>query len=417
MSKRLVVGAVLIGLLALWMGAALGAEAVTKAGVVKGNNEFALGLYGKLRGEKGNLFFSPYSISTALAMTYAGARDNTAAEMKAVLRLPGGPDDKTLHDAFGALVGDLNAAGKRGKFKLSVANALWAQQDYKFLATFTGLVAKNYDAGLTPLDFARQTEASRKTINKWVEDKTQDKIKELLKKGIVTPDTRLVLTNAIYFKGDWRYQFDKKRTKDAPFWVSVPAGKTVAERPVKVEVPMMYRKGNFEYANLETSQLLQLPYKGGELSMVILLPSPHVGMLRKLEESLTTANLAKWLGAARKREVHVHLPRFKMTSEFSLAGTLSAMGMKDAFAPGKANFSGMDGTYDLFISAVVHKAFVDVNEEGTEAAAATGVVVGVTSAPMHPSPVFRADRPFVFLIRENKTGSILFMGRVTNPKK
>ena len=413
--KLFVVGLILIGLLAVWMGAALGAEKVTPASTVKGNNAFALDLYGRLSQEQeGNLFFSPYSISTALAMTYAGARGDTAAEMKTALHFGAAPDDKALHDAFGRLVGDLNAAGKKGKFKLSVANALWAQRDYKFLKEFTGLVTKSYDAGLTPLDFARQTEAARKTINAWVEKQTQDKIKELLKKGILTPLTRLVLTNAIYFKGDWASQFDKKRTKDARFNLGVPKG---YRGPVMmVKTPMMYQKAKFRYADLKTFQLLQMPYRGDQLSMVVLLPKAyHTEDMAALEKSLTTANLSNWLRRAHKREVRVYLPKFKMTSEFSLKDTLMAMGMKDAFTK-KANLSGMDGTYRLYISAVVHKAFVDVNEEGTEAAAATAVVVALRSAAPRQL-IFRADRPFIFLIRDTRTSSILFIGRVMNPKK
>ena len=415
LRTRLVVGAILIGLLALWMGAALGAEKTAKENVVEGNNAFALDLYAKLSEAEGNLFFSPYSISTALAMTYAGARGETADEMKATLHLPGGPADKTLHDAFGTLVRELNAAGEKGAFKLSVANALWAQHDYEFLDAFTRLVTASYDAGLTGLDFKGETEAARQTINKWVEEQTQDKIKDLLKPGVLTPLTRLVLTNAIYFKGDWASQFDKDRTKDAPFYLCFPANARVALEPI--QVPLMFQKGDFQYADLKTFQLLQMPYKGDELSMVVLLPKDRsTEALAALEASLTAENFAKWLGRMGRLEVEVYLPRFKMTSEFSLKEMLVAMGMKDAFAPGTADLSGMDGTRDLFISAVVHKAFVDVNEEGTEAAAATGVVVGVTSVAPHPTPVFRADHPFLFLIRENESGAILFIGRVMNPK-
>ena len=417
--RMFLVGLVLVGLLAAWMGAALGAEAVTKDSVIKGNNEFALDLYGQLREQKGNLFFSPYSISTALAMTYAGARGNTATEMDATLHFGGAPTNPVLHKTFGALVADLNAAGKRGKVKLAVANALWPHRDYTFLPAFADLVTKDYDAGLTPLDFKTKTEAARLMINRWVEQKTRDKIKELLKPGFLTPMTRLVLTNAIYFKGDWYSPFDKKRTKDAPFYLARPKGyRGIVER---VQVPLMYRKGGFGYADLKTSQLLQMPYKGNELSMVVLLPKEKTTQaMAALEKSLTAANVTKWAGAARWQNVRVYLPRFKVTSEFSLAGTLTAMGMKDAFVGGKADFSGMDGTSKLFISAVVHKAFVDVNESGTEAAAATAVGISVTSAAPGPAPppiIFRADHPFLFLIRDNTTGSVLFIGRVMNPKK
>ncbi len=373
--------------------------------VVNGNNAFALDLYAKLSAQEGNLFFSPYSISTALAMTYAGARGNTWDEMKKALHFPLNPTERALHDAFGKLVHDMNAAGKKKGYQLSVANALWAQEDYKFLDEYTGLVTKSYDAGLNKLDFRTATEAARETINKWVEKQTNDKIKDLLKPGVLDPMTRLVLTNAIYFKGDWASKFKKEATQDLPF--------TLANGE-KIKAPLMQQTGEFGYADLSEDmvgggfRVLEMPYAGDELSMVILLPE-------RIEKFMPTQqNISAWLGVLRKQKVVVFLPKFKMTSEFKLNDTLSALGMKDAFVADKADFSGMDGTKSLFISAVVHKAFVDMNEEGTEAAAATGVVVGVTCMPQAP-PVFKADHPFVFLIRDKKTGGILFMGRVMNP--
>jgi serpin B len=374
-----------------------------EAALVAGNTAFACELYAQLRAQEGNLFLSPYSISSALAMTCAGARGNTAAEMKKALRLT--VEDERLHAGLGALTRRLNDGGKGGQYQLAVANALWGQKDYKFLDSFLALNEKHYGAGLSLLDFKGATEGARGTINAWVEKQTKERIKDLLRPGVLTADTRLVLTNAIYFKGDWAEQFAKDATRDEPFHPA--AGKTVA-------VPMMHRTAGFGYLEGEGFQALSLPYKGDALSMVVFLPG-KAGSLTDFERSLTAENLARWLPQLGRREVEVSLPKFKVTAEFSLARTLEAMGMKDAFAAGAADFSGMDGTKELFIGAVVHKAFVAVDEKGTEAAAATGVVMALAAAP-EPPPAFKADRPFVFAIRDNASGSILFLGRVADPK-
>ncbi len=421
MCRVMRTGAVALALVAVSVASAGPAYAAGAPGdvksVVAGSNEFALDLYGKLSAQEGNLFFSPFSISTALAMTSAGARGNTEFEMAQALRLIVEEADRreagakrpmrreAVASAFGQLLGDLNAGGEKGSYQLSVANALWAQKDYKFLDDFTNLVTKNYDAAVNNMDFAGAAEEARHTINAWVEKQTRDKIKELLKPGVVNADTRLVLTNAIYFKGDWRLQFKKDQTRDEPFTLAAGA---------KADVPMMQQKDKFKYMEGDGFQALELPYAGGELAMVVLLPRKADG-IGALEKALTLKNLSAWLTQLHQQEATVFLPKFKMTSEFKLNDALTALGMKDAFVPDKANFSGMDGTENLFISAVVHKAFVYVNEAGTEAAAATGVVIGVTSMPREPV-VFRADHPFVFLIRDAKTGSILFLGRVMNPK-
>jgi serpin B len=392
--------------------------------VVAGNNEFALNLYQRLRGEEGNLFFSPYSISTALAMTYAGARGQTASQMAEVLcfpvesgraeqsapksGLPAELDSQQFASAFGTLVKDLNAKGRKGAYQLAVANALWGQKGYGFLGQFMDFVEKHYGGRLNEVDFAGVTEAARQTINAWVEKQTNDKIKNLIARGVLDSMTRLVLTNAIYFKGDWASQFDKDRTQqNAPFTLSDGG---------KVNVPMMNQQERFRYMETETFQGLELAYAKDELSMIVLLPK-DVNGLGALEKSITQKNLSQWLGRLGKREVVVFLPKFKLTSQFRLASVLKAMGMTDAFSR-SADFSGMDGKRDLFISAVIHKAYVDVNEEGTEAAAATGVTMRLTSVgPGGRPPVFRADHPFLFLIRDNRSGSILFIGRVMNPNK
>jgi len=394
------------------------ARGKTEEVVVEGNNRFALALYAKLREQRGNLFFSPYSISAALAMTYAGARGETEAQMAKVLHFPtvlaekGPPssaerkvcDQERFHSAFGAIIKDLNAKGEKGNYELSVANALWGQKGYGFLAEFLELIEAKYGGKLNEVDFITATEAARRTINIWVEKETKDKIKNLIQKGVLTPLTRLVLTNAIYFKGNWARQFKKKNTKEAAFTLL---------NGEKVDSPMMNQTADFKYMQARYFQALELPYIDEELSMIIFLPKKFDG-LRDFEKTLTTENLSKWLARLRKRKVVVSVPKFKETCQFRLADVLKSMGMTDAFL-GKADFSGMNGKRDLFISAVIHKAFVDVNEEGTEAAAATAVV-GVTAVRPEEIPVFRADHPFLFLIRDNDSGSILFIGRMMNPR-
>lgn len=383
--------------------------------VVQGNNEFAVQLYAKLRATEGNLFFSPYSISTALAMTYAGARGETESQMATVLHFPTAAgqapaetvlDPAQFHAAFGSIIKDLNRRAEKADFQLSVANALWGQKGYEFLRDFLQLVRARYGGRLTELDFVRATEAARKTINTWVEKKTNNKIKELIKPGVLDAMTRLVLTNAIYFKGNWARQFKDDRTRPAPF--TLLSGQNV-------DVPMMNQTAEFGYMEAEDFQALELPYVDNELSMIILLPR-QIDALPEFERTLKPENLSQWLGKIHRREVVVSVPKFKMTSQFSLASVLKSMGMTDAFSATAADFSGMTGGRDLFISAVIHKAYVDVNEEGTEAAAATGVTMRLTSVGPGQTPVFRADHPFLFLIRDNRSGSILFIGRVMNPK-
>jgi serpin B len=371
--------------------------------LARGNAGFAINLYGEIRHREGNLFLSPYSISAALAMTSAGARRNTAAQMDQVLRF--GLKGESLHATFSTLTDDLNEMGKQGDFELSVANALWGQQGFSFLDPFLDLNKKYYGAGLNLLDFQSDTEGARRTINNWVEKETKEKIKDLLKPGVLNAMTRLVLTNAIYFKGKWAQQFDAESTRDEDFWVT-------PEKSVKT--PMMHQTEDFGYIETESFQALELPYEGDSLSMVVLLPRAKDG-LPALEQALDADTLFDWLDRMTEQEVIVALPRFRVTSEFGLAAVLAAMGMEDAFSLEKADFSGMTGKKDLYISAVVHKAFVDVNEEGTEAAAATAVTMMLTAVREMP-PVFRADHPFIFLIRDRGSGSLLFMGRLANPE-
>jgi len=371
--------------------------------LIEGNNTFAFSLYGKLKAPPDNVFFSPYSISTALAMTYAGARGNTAKQMADTLHFKLCPD--SLHEAFGKLQRRFNTQGQKKNYELTVANTLWGQQGFGFLEKFLNLTRTHYDAALNEVDFIRQTEKARQTINAWIEKKTNQKIKDLIKPGILNQLTRLVLTNAVYFKGNWASPFKKKATRQMPFKVSPDE---------QIKIPMMHQEGDFKYGEDEQLQILELPYAGNDLSMIVLLPKKTDG-LGQLEKQLTTQNLRKWLEGAWQRKVNVYLPKFTLTSQFRLAQTLSTLGMPDAFSQQRADFSGMNARKDLFLSAVVHKAFVNVDEKGTEAAAATGAVIGLTALPT-PPPVFRADHPFVFLIRDNQSGSILFLGRLIRPK-
>jgi serpin B len=379
------------------------------ASVVGSSNQFALDLYAKLgAASEDNLFFSPQSISTALAMTYAGARSDTAAEMGKVLHLDLSPDNLSLAQA--TLIKQLNDAGSSGQFQLSIANRLWGQQGHHFLEGFLKTLRDDYQADLQQLDFQTQPEQARQTINQWVEQATQGKIKDLIPQGLLNEMTRLVLANAVYFKGKWQQPFKPDATKSAPFFLSADK---------QSDVPLMYQQqhcrfGKFDLADHTGLQVIELPYQGDELSMVVLLPH-QTGGLSALEKQLSVDNLKQWTSKLAQPEVKISLPKFKLSAEFQLRDILTDLGMPLAFAPDKADFSGMDGQHDLYISAVVHKAYVDVNEEGTEAAAATGVVSRAMAMPANPVE-FRADHPFLFLIRDQKTGCILFMGRVTDPR-
>ncbi|MGB3341585.1 MAG: serpin family protein [bacterium] len=372
--------------------------------LVKGNNAFALDLYAQLKTQEGNLFLSPYSISTALAMTFAGARENTEKQMAQVLHFT--LEQERLHSEFHDLQIQLKNRVKEG-IELNIANALWLQSGYNFLKDFLELTEEHYDAGLNHVNFAKDSDAARKKINIWVEQKTNNRIQELIKPGMITSLTRLVLTNAIYFKGKWASQFEEELTQENPFYITPET---------TVNVPMMNQEERFKYFESDELQVLEVPYKGDDLSMVILLPIKKDG-LTELEDSVNTDRLREWMDALAWRQVTVFFPKFTMTCEFKLRSALADMGMPIAFTPG-ADFSGMTGEKDLFISEVVHKAFVDISEEGTEAAAATAVIMECMSV-VEPTPpaVFRADHPFIFVIRDNHSESILFIGRVVDPAK
>jgi serpin B len=387
------------------IGTVATAEEVRMSSVVEGNCQFALDLYGKLRSQPGNLFFSPSSISTALAMTYAGARGETAEQMASVLHFPAPPDK--LPEAFRSLHEALRPAAEKPGYRLNVANRLWGQQGYHFLPDFLAVTRDFYHAELAEADFVGHADVARETINEWVEKQTREKIKDLVPPGALTPLTRLVLTNAIYFKGDWIRPFPKDATRDETFHVSSDKSTTA---------PLMHKTDDFKFVAVDGLKALELPYGNGDLSAVVLLPDEIDG-LGALEQKLSRENLTRWMTGLRRQKVQAFLPRFKLTSEFSLSTVLAAMGMPLAFDEGRADFSAMSTQEKLYISAVLHKAFVDLNEEGTEAAAATAVVMAARAAMIPREPVlFRADHPFLFLIVDNRTKSILFLGRVANPK-
>ncbi len=378
-------------------------EQADETALVQDNSAFALDLYHKLLTSDNNIFFSPYIISTAFGMTYAGARGETEKQMAKAMHFSLSNDK--LHPAFSSLQDKLNKVQKKGRVQLHVANSLWPHNKYPFKKKFLSLVKENYKTEITAVDYKRHTEEARKTINTWVEEKTSNKIKEPIPPGVLNQFTRLVLSNAIYFKGNWKSQFDKKDTRDTSFNLS--PDKTV-------KTPMMYQSERFGYWADKDLQVLEMPYVGRHLSMLVLLPT-RVDGLSQLDKGLNVENLRKWTIRLRWQKVDTYLPKFKLECDFRLDRALQAMGMVEAFMD-NANFSGMDGTDWLYIAAVLHKALLDVNEEGTEAAA-VNIIIGTEKIGGPPPPQFCADHPFVFLIRENQTGSILFIGRITDPTK
>ena len=372
---------------------------------------FAFDMYQQLRaGDAGNLIFSPHSVSTALAMTYAGARTETEAEMAAVLHFTL-PQEK-LHPAFNALDQALamrNAVklkdGENGAPpELHVANAIWPDKDYRFLDEYLDPLALNYGAGLQLLDFQNDSDGSRKVINSWVEDQTKDRIKNLIPAGAIDNSTRLVLTNTVYFNASWETPFDAKKTATAPF--TLLDGSHTNVSTMHISDPVGAR-----YARVGSLQAVELPYLGNEIAMLILLPNE--GKFADVEASLNAELLAEVIADLRGYDVNLALPKFKFEWEQSLTDPLKNLGMASAFEV--ADFSGMDGTQNLVISDVLHKAFISVDERGTEAAAATAVLLREISAPPHVEVA--VDRPFIFLIRDRPTGAILFLGRVTAPSE
>jgi serpin B len=337
-------------------------------------------------------------------MAYAGAAGTTKSEMAAVLRFPHKP--QRVHESYRALLRCLGAAASRGSYRLSIAERLWGQEGTTFRAPFLKVTREQYGAQLEALDFVGAPEPSRQTINSWVSEKTEGKISDLLAPGSIDHLTRLVLTNAVYFYGFWAAPFDTMATNVEPFHVS--PSKTV-------DVPLMHRKGKYSLSRAGDLSILEMPYRSENLTMVVVLPDSVTG-LDGLEARLSAAALEEWLAALRPpKRVDVYLPRWRFTSRFILNEPLRALGMVSAFDPHVADFSGMDGKRDLFVSLVAHQAYVDVNEKGTEAAAASATVMTLGVEVESTPPVFRADHPFLFLIRDKLTGCVLFLGRVVNP--
>ena len=403
-----------------WFGksSAGGSQAETGETLVAGNTAFALDLYGGFSGGAGNLFFSPYGISTCLAIAYAGARGETERQMGAVMRF--GPKQAEIHAGFSGLQRRLNELEKdkvveykpgftlRTGIQLSIANALWAQMGHPFLPAFLEIAEREYAASIKQADFKTEAGTVVSEINRWVAEQTRNRIQNMLAPGSVDEWTRMVLANAIYFKGEWANPFEAGQTALRPFHISA------SER---VKSWLMHQAGHVGYMENKEFQGVELPYKGGDLTMVILLPRQIDGC-GALKRRLDPALLVRSLAQMKRQAVEVFLPKFKLESKFELSGTLAKMGMPDAFTWPQADFSGLDGGRDLFISQIFHKAWAEVSEKGTEAAAATTMVIakGCHDGPAPPRPVFRADHPFIFFIREVRSGSLLFAGRLADPR-
>uniref|UniRef100_A0A1A7XZ71 Leukocyte elastase inhibitor n=1 Tax=Iconisemion striatum TaxID=60296 RepID=A0A1A7XZ71_9TELE len=378
--------------------------------LTKANASFSLALFKKLgeNDNSSNVFFSPFSISSALAMVMLGARGNTATQMSESLKTLDLHDD--VHSGFAHLLSELNKSD--APYALSVANRLFGEQSYQFVQDYLEKTRKHYKAELETMDFIQNTEKARLNINSWVEKETQGKIKDILAQDAVNSLTKLVLVNAIYFKGNWNKQFNESATRDASFRINKNSSK---------QVKMMHQKSKFPltYISEAACQVLEMPYKGKELSMLIFLPNDvedSTTGLEKLESVLSYENFVEWTRPEMMDEVEVQvgLPRFKMEEKYDMKAVLMSMGMVDAFDMGKSDFSGMSPANDLFVSEVYHKAFVEVNEEGTEAAAATAAVMMLRCA-IRPA-TFIADHPFLFFIRHNTSNSILFAGRYCSPE-
>jgi len=377
-----------------------GVEVVTNA-----NNKFAFDLYSKLaKSEKGNIFYSPYSISAALALTYEGAKGKTAEEMKLVF---GFPESSVLRPVSASIYNGINEGAK--EYELRAGNALWIQQDFPLLAEYTSTVEKYYGGKATNLDFKKNSEKSRQTINSHIEEQTKSKIKNLIPIGFVDSMTRIVLTNAIYFKGTWQLKFDTFGTRDEDFKVS-------SDNVIKVPMMSMNPKDTrFNYTDTENAQIIELPYKGDKISMLVVLPAKD---LASIESTLTTKKLDEYRSNMRETRLDlVSLPKFEFDTKYFMKDTLTALGMPMAFSK-SADFSGMTGSKELFLDFVIHQAYLKVDEKGTEAAAATvaGEDLGAAMPGLEKElKVFKADRPFIFVIQDKDTGIILFIGKVVNP--
>ncbi|XP_010959569.2 serpin B4 [Camelus bactrianus] len=383
-------------------------------------SHFAVDLYQQIRqrstGE--NIFYSPLSIMSAFGMLYLGSRGNTAAQLQKALHFKevaenptagatADPVENPENHHFQKLLTELNKP--TDAYELNVANRLYGRKEFPFLQEYMDNVKKLYLASVESADFANAPEESRKMINSWVERQTNEKIKNLFPKDSIDSSTVLVLVNAIYFKGQWHQKFKEENTVEEKFWLSKDRSKSVQ---------MMKETNDFNFTSLEDMQvkILEIPYKGAELSMMLLLPN-EVDGLQKLEDKLTAEKLLEWTSSQNmwKSQVDLHLPRFKVEETYDLKAILEALGVVDAFSSQDADLSGMTRKHRLAVSKAVHKSFVEVNEEGTEAAAATGITVVATSASIPHFERFHCDHPFLFFIRHNKTNTILFLGRLTSP--
>ena len=378
--------------------------------LVTGNTAFAFDLYKAVRALEGNIVYSPYSISLAFAMAYGGAKGDTAAQMAETLQytLPG----EQFHPAFNAL--DLDLAGrpaetadveKKERFQLNIANSLWGQDGWPFLPEYLDLLALNYGAGMRLVDFKKDPEGARLQINDWIADQTRSRIKDIIPPGVLDTMTRMVLANAIYFKATWEYEFEANYTADRQF--SLLNGDIVSVPTMQIGHPK-----NLSYAAGDGWQAVTLPYKGGLTEMVILVPDN--GNFEAFESGLTAEEYEQILAAMELQDVIFSMPKFSFETRYGLKGILAGMGLQAAFDPNAADFSGIDGQRDLYIADAIHKAFIAVDEKGTEAAAATAVVMLEASLPQ--GVVLTIDRPFFYVIRDVPTGTILFMGRVVDPR-
>lgn len=373
--------------------------------IVNGNNQFALDMFSQIGGgQQENVFFSPWSVYSALGMVREGAKGKTAQEMQQVMHFP--ENDSLRKNSFAKGYNEFNA--REAGYTLATANALWADKNFPLLGNFTSDIEKYYSGTAKGVDFEGDTEDARKTINSWVEERTDSKIKDLISPGSINPQTRLVITNAVYFNGSWVRSFDRNATRKSSF--KTGDGRTV-------ETPMMEsigRESRFNYTETGGLQVLELPYQGNKISMIILLPVDHD--TSSLKRALSLDKLNEWKSALEENEVDVYIPKFTFTAKYHMSNYLESMGMALAFTP-EADFLGIDGKNDLFISDIIHQAFVDVNEKGTEAAGSTGIAMPMSAINAPKIPVFDADHPFLFLIQDTKTGTILFIGSVGDPSK
>lgn len=376
------------------------------APLTQGEASFSFDLYRALP-SKENLIFSPYSIYLAFGMVYAGAREQTAQEIASTLHYP-----ENVHPALNALSSDLERRAQatseqeKDAFQLNIANALWGQKGYAFRAEYLDLLAQHYGTGMYLVDFQGAPDASRREINRWVAQQTRNRIREIVPPGAINSLTRLVLVNTIYFKAAWEHAFNEKETSDAPFFLL---------DGTEISVPMMHVEAPFRYAAGQGWQAVALPYKGGQAEMVIIVPEK--GQFQQVRDSLNAARYQEILNAMGGKSVVLTLPKFTFESDMRLREKLAALGMKSAFDPEQADFSGIDGKRDLFISEALHKAFIAVNEQGTEAAASTAVIFMITGMPVPENQiVLTIDRPFLYIIRDIPSGTILFMGQVVDPR-